>query len=112
MIDENCTSGDSMSPNQNLGIGSSRSARRTTMTGCYRVYIGKDYPKALKLTEIKAMVREFTEEYLFPPKECLINPTLMNDRIIDRLHELNVSTISSRGGVLAWELHLGPIPPP
>ena len=74
----------------------------------YRVCIGKDYPGPIKLPEVKEMVRQWTEEFGIPPKECVLSFRVINDRTIDQLHELGVTTVRSTGGILAWEVYLGP----
>ena len=77
--------------------------------GAYRVYVSKDYPKPVKLPEMKRWVGEWIEEFGIPPREFFLSSTLLNERTIDRLHELGVTKIKSMGGVLAWEVHVGPV---
>lgn len=81
----------------------------------YRAYISNACPKPVKLPEIKRWVIEWIEEFEKPPKEVRLNPTIVNQRTIDQLHELGVMIIKSIGGVPVWEVHLGPAvvdPPP
>jgi|ETNvirnome_2_300_1030623.scaffolds.fasta_scaffold96290_1 hypothetical protein len=78
--------------------------------GAYRVYISKGYPKPAKLPDIKRWVVEWIEEFENPPHELRLSPTAINQRTIDRLHELGVAVIKPIGGVLAWEVHIGPVP--
>ena len=78
--------------------------------GAYRVYISKDYPKPVKLPDIKRWVSDWTNEFGSPPLEVHLSPTVINQRTIDRLRELGVTAIKSIGGVLAWEVHVGPVP--
>ena len=74
----------------------------------YRVCVTKNYPKAVELPEIEKMVRQWAREFGSPPSECFLNSTVINDRIVDRLHELGVTTIDSTEGILAWEVYIGP----
>jgi len=76
----------------------------------YRVYVSKDYPKPVKLPDIKRWVSDWTEEFGAPPRELHLSPTIINQRTIDRLHELGVTVIKPIGGVLAWEVYVGPVP--
>ena len=77
----------------------------------YRSYVSKDYPQPIKLPEMKRWVRDWTEEFGFPPKEVFLSPTTFNhQRTIDKLYELGVTMIKPKGGVLAWEVHIGPVP--
>ena len=83
---------------------------RGRQSGAYRAYISKDYPRPVKLPDIKRWVVEWTEEFENPPYELRLSPTVINQRTIDRLHELGVTVIKPIGGVLAWEVHVGPVP--
>lgn len=76
----------------------------------YRSYIGKDYPQPVKLPEIKQWVSNWTAEFGSPPNEVFLSQKNFNQRTMDRLHELGVTTIKPIGGVLMWEVHIGPVP--
>jgi hypothetical protein len=89
--------------------GSQDTSGITQHRGSYRVYVSTDYPKPVRLPEMKRWVSDWTEEFDTPPIELHLSPTIINQRTIDRLHELGVTTIKPIGGVLAWEVHIGPI---
>ena len=76
----------------------------------YRVYVSKDRLKPVKLPDIKRWVNDWTEEFGVPPGEVYLSRTVINQRTIDRLHELGVAIVKPMGGVLAWEVHIGPVP--
>ena len=95
-----------------MGLIEGKTTGLTRIGSSYRVYVGKDYPQPVKLPEVKKWVSDWTEEFGFPPREVFINSVSINQRTIDRLHELGVMKVQSMGGVLAWEIHIGPMPEP
>jgi hypothetical protein len=90
--------------------GASQHSNTSQHSGSYRVYISKDRLKPVKLPDIKRWVSDWTEEFGAPPREIYLSHTVINQRTIDRLHELGVTIVRPMGGVLAWEVHIGLVP--